>query len=145
MLTSGKINLLGSKIIAQARSMLDNWGFKKVDSVYIYTEKPDPDNEGQFITVWTKVLPTPKIFLNYNSRFGLGGAMDSDSFTLTHVPLSYERDFLTTANKQGITKYYIIEQKAYIVTSIEKENFYWLIRIKRYISEKRNFIHPEEA
>ena len=141
----GSLNLKMSKHVAKIRGVLDNMGFKKYDSVYIYSEKPDPMDQSKKIINWTKIVPTPKIITNFPMHLIPGGESTSGNITLQYIPLSYTKEFLETASLiKGEMKLYIIDGYAYTTAQIELMDFYWAVNLTRFKPIKKNTYTPPE-
>ena len=145
MPSTGSFNLKVSNNIAKAWRSLDRIGFKKFNAIYLYNERPDPDNEGQKLIKWEKLDPTPKISNYDNYDYSSGGQVNIESFILRMIPFSYPQEKLNTASEDpDVNKFYIIDNRAYITTNIEKRMFDWQVKIRRYITNQNIYTPPED-
>ena len=95
------------------------------------------------IKKWTKLDPTPKMFISYNQNQTSGGMLNKGNINLTYIPFKYSYDFLNTATEtDDEKKYYIIDGLAYIASNIEKANFFWNVNLMRYDSVNINKYIP---
>ena len=137
----GKLTAIIAKQIDKAGIAIEKAGLKNFDGVYIYTE----DTTGNSPPVWLKLVPIPKIFYTINYQYGSGGQDDEDSLTLSRVSFDYSEEVLNTAVPMGANKikYYIIDNKSYVVTSLQKMQFYWQITLKRVVTDQSTYTPPE--
>ena len=137
----GKLTQLIAKQIDKAGSAIEGAGIKNVAGVYIVTE--DVDSNVQ--PTWLKLTPIPKLFYNINYRYGSGGQNDDTSLTLSRVSFDYTEEQLNTATtEQNKMKYYIIDNKPYVVSSIIKRMFYWEVTLMRFVTSQKTYTPPED-